>query len=140
MGYSTDFNGKLLFNKELTVKQLRKIESFMGEDCRDHPEWNAGDLTWIDLELSYYDDGVQWNGGEKTYDMIEKINLIVDIMRQDDPEFGFVGELDASGEMSDDLWKIVCVDGKATYRDVVVKEMGEMITCPHCLKEFPLED
>lgn len=39
MGYDTQFDGILKFKNELTLPQLAKIRTFLGEDCREHPEW-----------------------------------------------------------------------------------------------------
>lgn len=118
MGYSTDFDGVLRFKKPVTEEQIKKLTPFLGADCREHPEWKTPgiDLTWIDLEL---DDelaptGLCWNGSEKTYDLVEKVNLIINEMRKDWPDFGLEGELEASGEDPSDLWKLKMVDGVAT--------------------------
>jgi hypothetical protein len=51
MGYSTDFKGELKFTNDPTVKQLGKLQEFLGQDCREHPEWGATHMTYIDLEL-----------------------------------------------------------------------------------------
>jgi len=140
MGYSTDFSGELEFTTEPTVRQVVEIKKFMGEDCREHPEWDSHGMTWINLELTANWDGIQWNGDEKSYDMVEKINMIVEHMRKNfDPEFGFKGEMTAQGEEHSDTWRIVCMNGKASTVDITVIEVDEEITCPHCKKKFNLE-
>ena len=83
MGYSTEFIGELLFTKELKASEIVKIKSFLGQDCRNHPEWNAKQLTYIDLEFTDDFTGLKWDGSEKTYDLVEKVNLIIDIMKKD---------------------------------------------------------
>jgi hypothetical protein len=45
MGYSTEFRVELKFTTDLTAKQLGKVKSFLGQDCREHAEWNKQDLT-----------------------------------------------------------------------------------------------
>ena len=67
MGYTTKFIGELKFTREMTAPQLAELISILGEDCREHPEWNATDLYHIDLELNGQCDGLRWNGMEKTY-------------------------------------------------------------------------
>jgi len=114
MGYNTVFSGSLTFVPELTSSQLAKVESFFGEDCRDHPEWDADDMTFIDLELTNDYAGMQWNGDEKTYDLVEKINLIIRHMRAVVPNFTVAGEMFAQGEEIGDIWKIV-VDDETGY-------------------------
>ena len=50
MGYTTNFKGELKFTKELKASELAKLSSMLGEDCREHPEWDyEGPLYYIDL-------------------------------------------------------------------------------------------
>lgn len=148
MGYDTQFKGELKFTTELTRNQLRKINTLLGEDCREHPEWNRQDLTHIDLELSEYFVGLKgngsektydfvglkWNGSEKTYDLVEKVNLIIEEMQKEFPNFGLTGELKAQGADIDDRWYLKIIDNKAIK--VPVEVTGKKITCPHCGEEF----
>lgn len=130
MGYSTDFSGVLTFKKELTGKQIAKIQTFLGADCREHPEWGKNDLTWIDLEFAENFEGLQWNGSEKTYDLVKKVNLITEKMRQEFPDFEMEGELLAQGEETGDVWKLVMINGVATKQHVDFMPKGSV--CPHC--------
>jgi len=57
MGYTTKFKGKLKFTTKLSPKQLTKIKSFLGEDCRNHPEWNKNNLTYEDRWCLKFIDG-----------------------------------------------------------------------------------
>lgn len=126
MGYSTDFSGQLLFTKELTVDELTEVSKFLGQDCREHPEWNAvtggRQMTWIDLELTEDNKGLRWDGSEKTYDLTEKVQMIINEMRKKYPDFGLKGELIAQGEDSDDRWLLVCDGDSATLRELTVVE------------------
>jgi hypothetical protein len=124
MGYSTDFEGELLFKDKIDVEMIMTLGNMMGEDCRDHPEWEVEDPTYtsMDLELAYGDSvvpyGIRWDGSEKTYNMDAAINVIITEMRKLDPDFTFKGEMYASGEEDDDRWKIViCDDGFAKRID-----------------------
>lgn len=141
MGYSTNFEGKLEFTTELTASQLAKVKSFMGADCREHPEWEVAkkqELTWIDLELCDDFSGIEWNGGEKTYDLVEKINLIINEMNKVYPDFGLKGSMNAQGEDFDDRWILaINEEGYAERRDIVIQ--GEKVTCPLCDGHFILE-
>jgi len=145
MGYSTTFNGVLTFKKELTIKEFCKLQTFMGQDCRNHPEWDSGDLTWIDLEI-YNNNGVPyglcWNGSEKTYDLVEKINFIIQEMRKDFPDFGLEGEMSAVGEDEDDRWRLVINEsGFAESRGwVVLPEEDAVITCPYCGEQINISN
>lgn len=138
MGYSTEFKGELRFTKELTAKQLAKIKTFLGEDCREHPEWGNVGLSYIDLELTDDFDGLKWNGSEKTYDLVEKVNLLIDNVKKKYPDFGLSGNLVAQGEDLEDRWVLSIENGKAVERKTAIK--GRKVTCPHCDEEFLLED
>lgn len=138
MGYSTQFTGVLEFTKELKASELAKVKTFLGEDCREHPEWEKTDLTYIDLELLDNFSGLQWNGAEKTYDLVEKVNLIIEQMQKNFPDFGLQGELIAQGEDLNDRWILKVENNVATERKIVVS--GKKITCPHCGEDFILEN
>lgn len=63
MGYTTNFKGELKFTKELKASELAKLSSMLGEDCREHPEWDyEGPLYYIDLELLEDFSGIKWDG------------------------------------------------------------------------------
>ena len=138
MGYSTTFKGELRFTTDLTAKQLAKVKSFLGQDCREHPEWGKKNLTYIDLELLDDFSGLKWDGGEKTYDLTEKVNLIIDEMQKEYPDFGLEGKLVAQGEDIEDRWSMIIENGKAIERKIELK--GEKVTCPHCGLKFILEE
>jgi len=138
MGYSTEFTGELKFKKELSIPELTKIKTFLGEDCRDHAEWGAEGLTYIDLELTKDFSGLKWDGSEKTYDLTDKVNLIITQMQTEFPEFGLTGQLIAQGEDIEDRWVLsINENGKAVAKNVEV--VGEQVKCPHCGESFKLE-
>jgi len=118
MGYSTQFDGVLKFTQPLTLEQAREIESLEGEDIRDskiiqtsliksleilkNQGWN-----YIDLQLADNDSGIEWNGSEKSYDMVGQVNYLLAHMRSKWPEFGLSGEMLAQGDEIGDVWKLV---------------------------------
>lgn len=106
MGYTTKFSGKLLFNHDLPISAIQKLRTILGEDCREHPEWGRTDLTYIDLKIADELDGLEWDGSEKTYDLPEKVNLVIRLMHEAYPNFVLTGELLAQGEDIDDRWKL----------------------------------
>lgn len=61
MGYTTTFKGQLRFTSELKASELAVLGQLFGEDCRDHPEWGATDLYYINLELTKDFSGLQWS-------------------------------------------------------------------------------
>ena len=139
MGYTTSFKGELLFTKELKASELAELSKFLGEDCRDHPEWNNTSLTYIDLKLNKDFTGLEWDGSEKTYDLVDKVNLIIDNMKTISPNFGLTGELLAQGEDVGDVWHLTIENGKAKYKKIDLSHKKK-VTCPHCEEEFFLEE
>ncbi len=122
MGYSTQFKGVLKFGSELTVPMLTKLENILGEDVRDHPEWDVPKdlwMTYIDLETTEGYTGLRWTGDEKTYGMEHAISLIVRLMREDFPDFSLTGKLYAQGEEAVDVYTITVENDVVT-----VKELG----------------
>lgn len=109
MGYTTEFSGELFFNDKTTDEAKEFFSRFFDEDGRDHPEWGAEDLCYFDYEFCDEDlTGICWNGAEKSYDMIEKLQLMINLTKEKFPEFGFIdGELMAVGENRGDVWKLV---------------------------------
>lgn len=110
MGCSTDFTGTIKFKDEATAGQLKFISQFMGEDCRQHPDWNCNGLTHIDLKICDDFGGIEWNGSEKTYDLKEKLELISRMTIDQYPHFRFTGELHAQGDEFDDRYVIRAKD------------------------------
>lgn len=137
MGYTTTFKGALLFDKEASASQLAKLKSFFGEDCREHPEWEA-DGTYIDLRLNKDFTGLEWDDAtEKNNGMVDHVNLILREMKKSWPEFGLHGSLIAQGEDVEDRWSLSIEDGIAVRQEVVIT--GTKVTCPHCEESFILE-
>lgn len=139
MGYTTRFDGELKFTNEPTAKQLAKLNSMFGEDCRDHPEWGRLDLYYVDLELTDDFTGVRHSGAEKTYDFEQLVNVVIKVMREEFPDFGLTGTLMAQGEDVDDRWQLVIGDDGLAKR-VKIQIVGTKIECPRCDHKFYLED
>ncbi len=138
MGYTTHFKGALSFVTEPHACQLAAINAMCGEDCRNHPEWEATGLYHIDLELTSDFSGIQWDGSEKTYDMDELVNLVIRQMRKRWPDFGLTGSLLAQGEDVEDRWSLVIGDD-GMAKKVSLAVSGQIITCPHCEARFEFE-
>jgi hypothetical protein len=139
MGYQTTFKGILKFKKELIGKELAFLNTILGEDCRDHPEWNESELTYIQWELTKDFSGIQWDNSEKFYNSVETVNLIIRLMNEKfNNEFDFTGELVCQGEDFDDRWKLACENKEAKRIEIIMK--GKKIECPHCEEYFILED
>jgi len=136
MGYHTAFRGELKFTKELLASQIAYLQTILGEDCRDHPEWNTRNLYCIDLELNVDYSGIGWDESEKTYDMDLLVELVIRLMQERYPDFGLEGKLSASGEEFDDRWELVVENNMVERREVVIE--GTVIECPNCESKFVL--
>ena len=135
MGYNTDFRGELKFTEELKASQLAFLKNVLGADVREHPEWkDEHGLTYVDLQFLDDFSGIQWDGGEKTYDMDKLIELIIRVMREQWPEFGLKGKLLAQGEDIEDRYEIHVDVNKVETKDVLID--GAIIECPHCGQKF----
>jgi hypothetical protein len=142
MGYNTDFEGTLEFTTVLTAEMIDRLNAILGEDCRDHPEWDVpGHLTYINLEINDACTGLEWDGQEKTYEMDGLVNVVIREMRKVYPKFGLTGVLKAQGEDVGDWWEVfIGDDGLAHSRDVVAMPAGTKVKCPHCEHEFQLQE
>lgn len=118
MGYTTKFSGELKFANHITPEQRLRLDDILGKDARDHPEWHAGNLTYIDLQLTIDHHGLEHNHSEKSYDLHEQINLVIDLMKKDFPEFELTGKLLAQGEEAGDVWYIVMENNKAIVQEI----------------------
>jgi hypothetical protein len=137
MGYNTKFNGELRFTKEATAFQFAHLSSMFDEDCRDHPEWTSENLSYVDLELTADFLGIKHNGAEKTYDLEKIVNLVIQQMRLQWPDFGLIGQIEAQGQDLEDRWILkIGDDGMAHKANVPV--VGQVIRCPHCEEKFHL--
>lgn len=139
MGYTTDFTGKLAFTNEPKASELAELNKFLGEDCRQHPEWGNTSLSYIDLKLSKDFSGLEWDGSEKTYDLVDKVNLLIENMQKKYPHFGLSGELLAQGEEIGDIWRLVVKNNTAEEVRVDLSHKKK-VTCPHCSEDFFLEE
>lgn len=141
MGYNTDFEGTLKFTTALTAEMIDKLQSILGEDCRDHPEWEAPELTFVHLEINDDRTGLEWSGDEKTYEMDGLVNVVIREMRTVYPDFGLSGMLKAQGEDVGDLWEVfIDKDGWAQRREVVALPHETKVKCPHCGRKFHFEE
>jgi hypothetical protein len=129
----------LKFTSEATASQLAELTTILGEDCREHPEWGGEGLTSINLELTDDFTGIQWDGTEKTYELTECVNLILDRMWLKWPQFGLSGTLTAQGEEIEDRWRLT-IDAHWRAIEERIALTGTVITCPHCGERIVLED
>lgn len=140
MGYSTDIEGELKFTSELTMPQLQRISKMLGENPREHPDWEKYGIkadSYIQWELTKDYSGIKWDGNEKFYCIVESVNLILAYMREEFPNFGMQGELLCQGEEIRDRWNLVIENGQAISRKI---DLGASYQCPHCREDFLLSE
>jgi hypothetical protein len=125
MGYSTIFKGQLSFKNEPTMPQLAALNEFFG-------------LHYIDLELTKDFTGIKWNDAEKTYDLEKFVNVIMENMRKQWPDFGFTGSMTAQGGDIEDRWSLAIGDDGLAHK-LTIATTGKIVTCPHCGERFELE-
>jgi hypothetical protein len=113
MGYTTTFRGAFTLSKQLTEDQTRRFNDFCeerhGTNSREFPGCPS---FWCDWET----DGISifWNGSEKSYEMVEWANILYNKFLKPWGVEITGGEMNASGEESGDIWKIVFRNGKFT--------------------------
>lgn len=140
MGYSTQFKGTLSFTEEVTGPQLARLGEILGEDRRDHAEWNVpGDTFWchVDLEVTSDFTGIRWNDSEKTHGMDELVRLVIRLMRERWPDFGLSGRMDAQGDELGDVWALTVEGGSVTKIKYAL--VGREVECPECEARFVLD-
>lgn len=130
MGYTTKFEGELLFRPSVTLEEVREVRSYLG--CKhddiasdEYHKWN-----YMAFELSHQWNGIEWNGWEKFYGAVEAVNWLIAKVRETHPAFTLTGELKCRGEDPTGRWKLVMKDGIALRVEADVK--GRLVTCPEC--------
>lgn len=93
MWYNTNYNWTLKFKQDITLKEIKKVKEII-EEKYDY-----------DLEITEEMDWIEWRWWEKTYKLEEWINDILKIMREENPNFDLLWELEYQWEESDDCWK-----------------------------------
>lgn len=121
MGYLTVFYGTFEFDCDMNLKRdLGKLKSMMGGDAREHPEWNnPNDVHYIDLCMTDDMAGIEWDGSEKSGDMADMVNLVIDEMRKVNPGFKLKGSMKAQGDEPDDQYFIqIDENGRAVRKEM----------------------
>ena len=129
MGYHTDFRGELSFNEDITVKQVKAVQSIL-----DHTVVNN---RLIDLIITEDMSGLEWDESESTYNLVSGVNHIIRTMSLEFPDFSLSGELKAKGEGQGDVWTLKIVNGEAVK--VEEPKVGDLVECPHCYVQFNLK-
>lgn len=129
MGYSTDFEGTLKFNRELSASEIAQVSDWLNDDMdtprsdelADKLGYEKGSKFrdgYVDLEINKEFSGLKWNGAEKTYGMVDSLNVILHGLSKFEPPVSLEGSMMAYGEERSDVWKIEIKDGKAVRVEV----------------------
>jgi hypothetical protein len=140
MGYTTEFKGLLKISPELTASQLAHMKKFLGEDIRDHKDWETNEWSKelyysIDLQLTNDFSAIEWNDMEKSYEMVAQVNYLITQMRKVCKDFELSGKFVAQGEDMDDRWELIIGEDGFAMK-VKTPPSGVKITCPHCEESF----
>jgi hypothetical protein len=142
MGYSTDFEGVLKFNRELTHKEWLELKKLADYDSKDDGTYESYTETpdtipdaYLQWEPTEDGDGIQWNGAEKFYEYIHWLRwLIKHYMKPRDLVLN--GEIKWQGEEIGDVGILVCVDNKVTTKKLTLEGV---VVCPNCNHKFKPE-
>lgn len=123
MGYNTDFEGAMTLTPELTTAQTNIINKFCEQRHGGNMDVHEGmPGFWCNWET----DGTKlfWNGAEKSYDMPEWLELLIE-------EFfsgwgvKVTGKMLAQGERREDRWTMeVGEDQKIGIKRVQFEDLG----------------
>lgn len=143
MGYTTQFEGELKFNRELKASEILKLQSVSGENPDDLAGWERrnkeDELSYIQYELNKTLDGLKWDGSEKFYCAVEALNFILHNLRKESPDLRLIGFLRAQGEELGDIWEIRIDEEGWAYRKEL-PTMADIVECPHCSEKFRLSE
>lgn len=146
MGYSTVFTGTLKFTRQISVAEYVKIKDWLEDNNRDTPTGKSlSDRIgyarpekftdgYVDLKVNKDVSGIEWNGSEKTYGMVDTLNVLLwGLGTQFEPPIGLEGRLLADGESQGDVWAIDIVGPTAVRVEL---DKPPMTKCPHCEEWF----
>lgn len=140
MGYTTEFEGVLKFACPMPQEGLAYLNSMLGINPDDHPEFNKGgrQLSYIQFQITKDFSGIEWDGNEKFYYAVNACNFIIENMQLKFPGFGLTGELLAQGEEIGDVWKLVIGDDERAHQ--VKIDVKGLIQCPECDHKFKIDE
>lgn len=116
MGYTTEFDGKFKFSKELTMSQYKTLKDFAeqrhGDNLKEHEECPSFYCQWVPTDDGKY---LEWDGNEKFYSYIEWLEILIE--KFFNPwKIKLNGEVTWEGEESGDLGKIVVKNNVVTAK------------------------
>jgi len=118
MGYTTEFSGHVAIQPEMSAALAAEIREFADMDSGHrpgHPRVGGMPDGYCQWTVPDGKSVLKWDGNEKFYDSVEWMRYLIEAFIK---PAGLVanGEIDASGEDSGDVWKLVVVDNVVTKR------------------------
>jgi hypothetical protein len=131
MGYTTNFEGVINFDRPLTVVEYRELERLANYDSRDdgyYKQFTDTPETMPDSYLQWQPThnglGLEWNGGEKFYDYVHWLRwLIKHYFKPRDIVLN--GELRWQGEEIGDVGIINVADSKVTTKELKLEKTAD---------------
>ena len=110
MGYETQFRGKIFFDREIDWQTGSEIESFRNT----RHNYGSHRSPWSHIKISQDGKSMEWDGGEKTYDLEFYVTVIINKFLVPN---GYTcnGQIDAQGQGMFDFWAIE-VEKNKVYR------------------------
>lgn len=136
MGYTTNFKGQFLLNKQLTLDDYQELRNF-SEDRHEGGDFpDTGYCQWTPTSDGWH---IEWDGGEKFYEYVPWLKYLIKNLLE--PK-GYIisGEVEWSGEESGDVGKILVVENEVTVKEGRIAWESTHIKCPNCGEGIDLEE
>lgn len=135
MGYSTDFTGRLEFDRVLTVPEYRELEDLADYGLQDEEFKKYADThpqSYLQWQPTKDGKGLEWNGGEKFYDYVEWLEWLIEYYFRP-KEITVNGQIKWSGEDVEDNGIITVENNVVSTQEL--QAVG-IVECPHCGERF----
>lgn len=137
MGYTTKFEGKLNFDRVLSILELRELEALVDFTSQTQQYSKYADThpnSYNQWAPTYDGMGLEWDGGEKFYNYIEWLEWLITYYFAP-RSITLNGVLQYQGEEISDVGYIEVVNNKVTDNKLTPKK-GNVTQCPDCGKIF----
>ena len=148
MGYNTDFSGEIRFSRELTKAEQFLIKGMLdklsdAQELAEEFRYTAQEhdyYSYHNLRLNEEGNAIEWNGGEKTYEMPTSMRVVIHAITCNIPDIIMNGVFLAQGGEIGDVWKLMVIDNVVIEEKVSLESMGKReVNCPHCGGRFTIE-
>lgn len=137
MGYTTQFDGIIQFDRELTVEEMNDLKQ-LAEEPYESDFFKKFAETKPDAYLQWYPTedgtGLEWDGGEKFYKYVEWLEWLMQYFFEP-KEIRCSGIVNWQGEEIGDVGKITVSNNVVTTEEIKI----DTVECPHCGEVFARE-